>query len=76
VVTAASLSEAKALLANQPAGQAFDLYLLDLGLPDGDGKSFLELARKEGNAPVIVISARHMRTAKLSCLTQGPMIIW
>ena len=71
VVTAASLSEAKALLANQPSGQAFDLYLLDLGLPDGDGKSFLELARREGNAPVIVISARPNEGSKIELLDAG-----
>lgn len=71
VVTAASLSEAKALLANQPSGQAFDLYLLDLGLPDGDGKSFLELARREGNAPVIVISARPNESSKIELLDAG-----
>ncbi len=71
VVTAASLSEAKALLANQPSGQAFDLYLLDLGLPDGDGKSFLKLARREGNAPVIVISARPNEGSKIELLDAG-----
>lgn len=71
VVTAASLSEAKALLANQPSSQAFDLYLLDLGLPDGDGKSFLELARREGNAPVIVISARPNEGSKIELLDAG-----
>lgn len=71
VVTAASLSEAKALLANQPSGQAFDLYLLDLGLPDGDGKSFLELARRAGSAPVIVISARPHEDSKIELLDAG-----
>ena len=71
VQTAASLSEARALLDNQPAGQGFDLYLLDLGLPDGDGKSFLELARKAGSAPVIVISARPHEDSKIELLDAG-----
>ena len=71
VQTAASLSEARALLDNQPAGQCFDLYLLDLGLPDGDGKSFLELARKAGCAPVIVISARPHEDSKIELLDAG-----
>lgn len=71
VATAASLSEARALLANQPAGQDFDLFLLDLGLPDGDGKTFLELARKAGNAPVIVISARPHEDSKIELLDAG-----
>ena len=71
VQTAASLSEARALLNNQAAGQGFDLYLLDLGLPDGDGKSFLELARKAGTAPVIVISARPHDDSKIELLDAG-----
>ena len=71
VATAASFSEAKALLANQPAGQVFDLYLLDLGLPDGDGKNFLVLARKAGSAPVIVISARPHEDSKIELLDAG-----
>ncbi|MDP2380868.1 MAG: response regulator [Pseudohongiella sp.] len=71
VSTAASLSEAQALLANQSAGQVFDLFLLDLGLPDGDGKSFLELARKEGSTPVIVISARPHEDSKIELLDAG-----
>jgi two-component system, OmpR family, KDP operon response regulator KdpE len=71
VATAVSLSEAKALLANQADGQAFDLYLLDLGLPDGDGKSFLQLARKAGSAPVIVISARPHEDSKIELLDAG-----
>ncbi|MFP5482543.1 MAG: winged helix-turn-helix domain-containing protein, partial [Gammaproteobacteria bacterium] len=58
-------------LSNQPSGQAFDLYLLDLGLPDGDGKSFLKLARREGNAPVIVISARPNEGSKIELLDAG-----
>lgn len=71
VVTAASLSEARALQANQTAAQPFDLYLLDLGLPDGDGKSFLELARKAGSAPVIVLSARPNEGSKIELLDAG-----
>ena len=38
---------------------AFDLMLLDLNLPDGDGLSILESLRKRsGTAPVIVLTAR------------------
>lgn len=71
VITAASLSEALALLANQVAGQAFDLFLLDLGLPDGDGRSFLEHARKTSQSPVIVISARPQEESKIELLDAG-----
>ncbi len=71
VVTAASLSEARALLDHQATGQPFDLYLLDLGLPDGDGKSFLEIARRVSSAPVIVISARPHEDSKIELLDAG-----
>ncbi|MEQ9107119.1 MAG: response regulator [Limnobacter sp.] len=71
VSTAASLSEAQALLANQLAGQVFDLFLLDLGLPDGDGRAFLDLARRASQAPVIVISARPQEESKIELLDAG-----
>lgn len=71
VMTAASLSEAQALLTNQTDSQAFDLFLLDLGLPDGDGRSFLNLARATSQAPVIVISARPQDESKIELLDAG-----
>ena len=36
-----------------------DLILLDLGLPDGDGKLFLQKMREFSNVPIIVVSARN-----------------
>lgn len=71
VTTAASLSEAQALLRNQDTIQPYDLFLLDLGLPDGDGRIFLEMARKSGTAPVIVISARPQEQSKIELLDAG-----
>jgi len=35
-----------------------DLILLDLGLPDMDGLQVLQMIRKRGNTPVVVLSAR------------------
>ena len=35
-----------------------DLVLLDLGLPDMDGMTFLEDVRKDSLTPIIVLSAR------------------
>src|SRR3981081_1714870 len=35
-----------------------DLIILDLGMPDGDGMSFLRDLRGWSNVPVIVLSAR------------------
>ena len=35
-----------------------DLVLLDLGLPDMDGLEVLQMIRKRGNTPVVVLSSR------------------
>jgi two-component system KDP operon response regulator KdpE len=50
--------------------QAFDLVLLDLGLPDEDGKELIEPAVAAG-AAVIVISARHQEAEKVASLDRG-----
>lgn len=71
ITTAASLSEAQVLMANQAVGQTFDLFLLDLGLPDGEGQEFLHHARKSSAAPVIVISARPQEESKIELLDAG-----
>src|SRR3981189_1259173 len=41
------------------AGSAYDVILLDLGLPDGDGIDLLRQWRSSGfNEPVLILSAR------------------
>ena len=56
-VPADSLAEARRLLAEQP----FDLVLLDLGLPDGNGLELLdELQHQRPGLPVAVLSASEM----------------
>ena len=37
----------------------WDAFIVDLGLPDMDGKEVVRLVRKCSSAPVVVISARH-----------------
>lgn len=76
VITAASLSEANAIYAQTQAEgetktQAFDLILLDLGLPDGDGSELLGKLRRKHNTPVIVISAREADGQKIELLDAG-----
>ncbi|SFW62933.1 PAS domain S-box-containing protein [Pseudomonas sp. NFACC19-2] len=56
-IPADSLAEARRLLAEQP----FDLVLLDLGLPDGNGLELLdELQNQRPGLPVAVLSASEM----------------
>lgn len=52
VGTAPSLTAAEALL-----GRTVDVYLLDLGLPDGNGASFIPRIRAAGEAKVIVLTS-------------------
>lgn len=52
--------------ANRP-----DLILLDLGLPDGDGKTMIRTIRSETAVPIIVISARHVEKEVIASLDAG-----
>lgn len=49
----------------------FDLIILDLGLPDMDGKHFIVEARKVTQAPIVVLSARHGEDEKVAALDLG-----
>lgn len=50
----------------------FDLAVLDLGLPDGDGLTWLtSLRRNEGLQPVLILSARDSLHDRLEGLGQG-----
>jgi two-component system, OmpR family, response regulator QseB len=49
-----------------------DLILLDLGLPDGDGLSFLaDLRRKKNPKPVLILTARDSLSDRLAGLDGG-----
>lgn len=69
--TAASLADARAQLQHATPGEAIDLIVLDLGLPDGDGQSLLSELRRSSNTPVIVISAQQAEGQKIQLLDQG-----
>ena len=47
------------------------VILLDLGLPDGDGLTFLHRVPPEGRPPVIVLSARGQEGDKVTALDAG-----
>ena len=67
VIAAATAAEAmKAFVTNAP-----DIVVLDLGLPDRDGKEVLRDIRQFSNVPVIVLSARERETEKIDALDAG-----
>ena len=71
VLAAASVADARALMAHAAGVGCIDLVLLDLGLPDGDGEPLLNVLRRESAVPVIVISARHTDVPKIRLLDAG-----
>ncbi|MEA2988009.1 MAG: two-component system, OmpR family, operon response regulator KdpE [Alphaproteobacteria bacterium] len=55
----------------QIASKSPDIVLLDLGLPDGDGKDVIRRAREWSDLPIIVLSARERETEKIEALDLG-----
>jgi two-component system, OmpR family, KDP operon response regulator KdpE len=47
------------------------IVLLDLGLPDGDGKQFIKEVKAFSNVPIIVVSARDIESEKVDALELG-----
>ena len=67
MTSAGSVAEAtKQIAAHSP-----DIVLLDLGLPDGDGKDVIRRAREWSDVPIIVLSARERETEKIELLDLG-----
>lgn len=52
-------------------GTDHDLLLIDLGLPDGDGKDAVRRIRATSNLPIIVVTARHEVVERVSALDAG-----
>lgn len=48
-----------------------DLLILDLGLPDADGKDLIETIRKQRDIPIIVLSARDQEMERIMALDLG-----
>jgi two-component system KDP operon response regulator KdpE len=67
VLTAGLVTEAtKRIAADSP-----DIVILDLGLPDGDGKEVIRDVRAWSNVPIIVLSAREREAEKIAALDLG-----
>jgi two-component system, OmpR family, KDP operon response regulator KdpE len=67
VETADTAAEARRLAATRAPA----LIVLDLGLPDGDGKTVIEAIRAFSAVPIIVLSARDQEIEKIAALDLG-----
>jgi len=67
VFKAGSVQSATDIMGSAP----FDVILLDLGLPDGEGLSLITLFRSQSNVPIIVVSGKSDTTEKIICLEMG-----
>jgi two-component system, OmpR family, KDP operon response regulator KdpE len=53
------------------AADSPDIVVLDLGLPDGDGKDVIKSVREWSDVPIIVLSAREREAEKIAALDLG-----
>ena len=67
VATASSMTEAVKAIAARPP----DIVVLDLGLPDGDGKQVIQTVRAWSDVPIIVLSAREREAEKIEAFDLG-----
>jgi two-component system KDP operon response regulator KdpE len=67
MASAGTVAEAIKSIAARPP----DIVLLDLGLPDGDGKDVLRRAREWSDVPIVILSARERETEKIEAFDLG-----
>lgn len=67
VISAGSVAKAMQEVSASP----FDVILLDLVLPDGEGMSLIPQLRTKTKAPIIVVSGKSDTTEKIICLEMG-----
>jgi two-component system KDP operon response regulator KdpE len=67
VVTAGTVADATKRIASE----APDAVVLDLGLPDGDGKDVIRTVRQWSDVPIVVLSARDRESEKIEALDLG-----
>jgi two-component system, OmpR family, KDP operon response regulator KdpE len=67
IVSAGTIAEAlQRIAADLP-----DIVVLDLGLPDGDGKDVIRKVRQWSDVPIVVLSARERESEKIEALDLG-----
>jgi two-component system KDP operon response regulator KdpE len=67
VTTAGTAAEAMKRI----AGERPDVVVLDLGLPDGDGKDVIKRVRAWSDVPIVVLSAREREAEKIAAFDLG-----
>jgi two-component system KDP operon response regulator KdpE len=67
LIVAGDIKSGLAKLSQNPVS----VVILDLGLPDGDGKEFIAEAKIFSDVPIIVISARDIESEKIEALELG-----
>lgn len=67
VTTAGTAAEAMKRI----AGERPDVVVLDLGLPDGDGKDVIKRVREWSDVPIVVLSAREREAEKIAAFDLG-----
>ena len=67
VIEAESAAEAL----RRSSEEVIDVVLLDLGLPDADGKEIIPALRSRDPLAVIILSARHQEAEKVAALDAG-----
>ena len=53
------------------SGQSFDLVILDINLPDGNGFDFLKIIKKNYERPVVMLTANDLESDIVAGLEQG-----
>lgn len=67
VLTAETADQAIEMLRRE----VIDAVILDLGLPDMDGKDVIGIVRQWSEVPIIILSARHLEGEKIAALDAG-----